>query len=361
MRRVPPEADLDHFARVSDRLSHVGSSSTRLAVAAFLAIIDYCNTDRDDNSLWRMEGQARSMPLVTRPQAPLDVPSGIWGFERLCLVLVESWRDWSSASSHVCVSFPRTEEWPIFPLPYEPTLNWILYGLFALEFALLVGGLLFGKLNEDQTCRLPRPLRLLLKGVILLAAFVGWQGGSRGTPVEWYASLMFLGMAADFVGDLIMARYVAVPNRLIFGMMAFGLGHVFYIAAFIHLIRTAPSIGLWTSAVALLASVSFSLWAWYTQVRNPHESRAINVGSLLYGLLFGVTSALAITLALYDAQYIGLAIGALLFMISDLILGNWVIRGHTWKSVNDVIWVTYASGQLLIAYSMAAALNVSGG
>jgi hypothetical protein len=249
----------------------------------------------------------------------------------------------------------------MFPLPYEPPLNWILYGLFALESALLVAGLLFGKLNEDQTCRLPRSLRLLLKGVIMLAAFVGWQGGSRGTLVEWYASLIFLGMAADFAGDLVMARYVPVPNRLIFGMMAFGLGHVFYIAAFIHLVRTSPSIGLWTPAVALLASLGFSVWAWYTQVRNPHESRAINVGSLLYGLLFGVTSALAITLALDNAHYIGLALGVLLFMASDLILGNWVIRGHAWKSVNDVIWVTYVSGQLLIAYSVAAALNVSGG
>lgn len=249
----------------------------------------------------------------------------------------------------------------MFPLPYSPPLDWILYALFVLEWVLLAGGLLFGKLNQDQTCRLPRPLRLLLSGVIVLAAFVGWQGGSRGTRVEWYASLIFLGTAAGFVGDLIMARYLPVPNRLISGMMAFALGHVFYIAAFIHLIRTSPSTGLWTPAVALLASLGFSVWAWYTQVRNPRESQAINVGSLLYAMLFGVTSALAITLALYDAHYLGLALGALLFMASDLILGNWVIRGHTWKSVNDVIWVTYASGQLLIAYSIAAALNVWSG
>jgi hypothetical protein len=67
MRRVLLEADLDHFASVSDRLSQVGSSCTRSAVVAVFANVDYFNTDWDANSPWRMEGQARLMPPITRP------------------------------------------------------------------------------------------------------------------------------------------------------------------------------------------------------------------------------------------------------------------------------------------------------
>jgi hypothetical protein len=252
----------------------------------------------------------------------------------------------------------REEPQVMFPLPYKPPLNWILYALFGLEIALLTGGLIFGELNEEQTGRLPRPLRMLLSALLVVAAFLGWQAGAKETAVQTFAALIFLGTAAGFVGDLIMARLVPVPNRLILGMVAFGIGHLFYVAAFLHLARKSAFTGIRMPIVVLAAVLGFCCWAWYAWVRKPGGSKAINVGSLLYGLLFGVMAAVAIALAIHDAHYISLAAGALLFMASDLILGNWVIRGHFWKSVNDVIWVTYVSGQLLIVYSVAAALNV---
>jgi hypothetical protein len=246
----------------------------------------------------------------------------------------------------------------VFPLPYKPPYDWILYALFALEIALLAGGLAFGKLNEEQTGRLPRPLRMLLSAMLVLAAFLGWQAGARGTAVQTFAVLIFLGMAAGFVGDLIMARLIPVPNRLIFGMVVFGIAHLLYIAALLELMRQSTFTAVWIPVLALLALLGFCSWAWYAFVRDPGGSQAINVGSLVYGLLVGVMAALAVSLAVHDARYATLAAGALLFLVSDFVLGNWVIRGHVWKSVNDVIWLTYVSGQLLIVYSVAAALNV---
>ena len=248
----------------------------------------------------------------------------------------------------------------MFPLPYRPPLNWILYAVLGLELALLAGGLIFGKLNEEQTGRLPRPLRILLSALLVLAALLGWRAGAQGTPLEWFAALVFLGMAAGFVGDLIMAELIPVPSRLIFGMIAFGIGHLFYVGAILDLMRKSPFTDTRIPVVMLIAVLGFCLWAWCTQVRNPGASKAINIGSLLYGLLFGVMAALAIALAMHDAHYTTLAAGALLFMASDLVLGNWVIRGHVWKSVNDLIWLTYATGQMLIVYSVAAALNAWG-
>ena len=247
----------------------------------------------------------------------------------------------------------------MFPLPYSPPLGWILYVLFGLEIALLAGGLILGKPNEEQTGRLPRSLRMLLSAILTVAALLGWQGGATGTPVQWYATSIFLGMAAGSVGDWIMAGLIPVPQRLIGGMAAFGLGHLFYIAALLNLTIRSEHGSTWASILAVAVMLGLSAWAWNAYVRNPDRSKLINVGSLVYGLLIGVMCALAIAAAVCDTHYVALAAGSLLFLTSDLILGNWVIRGHVWKCVNDAIWATYVCGRLLIVYSVAAALNTT--
>jgi len=56
----------------------------------------------------------------------------------------------------------------VFPLPYKQPFNWILYVLFVLEIALLAGGLFIGRLNEERTCRLPRPLRMLFSAMLVV-------------------------------------------------------------------------------------------------------------------------------------------------------------------------------------------------
>jgi uncharacterized membrane protein YhhN len=246
----------------------------------------------------------------------------------------------------------------MFPLPYQAPLDHLLYALFALEWLLLGGGLFLGRLNAEQTGRLPRPLRVLLSALLVVVAFLQWQYGTAGSAVQVYSLLIFLGMVASFVGDLIMARLIPVPRRLIFGMMAFAVGHACYVSAFTHLLRKSPLVGLGVAAIVCAGLLVFCVWAWYNLVCNPDRGKAINIGSLFYGLLFGLAASLAILLAIGEPRYVSLAAGSLLFMLSDVILGNWVIRGHVWTSVNDVIWLTYVSGQLLIVYSVAAALNV---
>jgi hypothetical protein len=248
----------------------------------------------------------------------------------------------------------------MFPLPYTPPVSAILYVLFFLDLALLGGGLAFGKLNTERTCRLPRPLRMSLSAILVLAAFLGWQSGARGTPAQLYAVLILMGMAAGFVGDLVLAQLIPVPNRLIFGMIAFGIGHLFYIAAFFCLRLQFGLANTWSQLVVLAAMLAFCFWAWRTYVRKPGGSKTINIGSLVYGLLIGIMTALAIDLAVQQTRLISLAVGALLFLASDFILGNWQVRGHVWEPCNDAIWTAYASGQLLIVYSVAAVLNLLG-
>jgi uncharacterized membrane protein YhhN len=157
-----------------------------------------------------------------------------------------------------------------------------------------------------------------------------------------------------------MAQLIPVPNRLIFGMLAFGVGHLFYIAAFLSLRLQSGFAGIWSQFGILAVMLAFCLWAGRTYVRKPGGSKVINIGSLVYGLLIGIMTALALGLAVQQTRLISLAAGAALFLTSDFILGNWQVRGHVWKPVNDAIWVAYATGQLLIVYSVAAVLNCLG-
>jgi uncharacterized membrane protein YhhN len=191
---------------------------------------------------------------------------------------------------------------------------------------------------------------------LLVSALIHLVWGAWDTQARWYASFIFLGMLFGFVGDVIMARLVRVPNRLVFGMAAFGVGHLLYSAAFWSVcersIRGRPGSFLTLLSLAVLLVAC----AWWRYIRKDGGSRAINLGSLSYAVLIALMVVLALTLATQVTCLAGLAAGALLFLISDLILGNWQVRGHEWTSVNDLIWTTYVLGQLLIVSSVAGAV-----
>lgn len=242
----------------------------------------------------------------------------------------------------------------MFPLLYPVPYNVLLYALFGLDIALLGGGLLMGPLNAARAGRLPRPLCMALSAILVLAALLQWRLNGEA-PGAGYALWVLVGMALGFVGDLVMAGLIPVPDRLICGMLAFGLGHLAYIVALAGL---TVALGLWSVpfnlavwAIAALATAGL----WQVAVQKPGGPRALNLAALGYSLLMATMNALAIALALRRARFVPLALGALLFLTSDLLLGNWNIRGHARRRINDVVWVTYNLGQLLIVFSVAVA------
>jgi hypothetical protein len=83
----------------------------------------------------------------------------------------------------------------------------------------------------------------------------------------------------------------------------------------------------------------------------------MNAGTLGYSLLLTAMGATAMALALQDAAFAWLAAGGLLFIASDLLLGSEIMRGTHFRSIGDVIWVTYTVAQMLIVYSASVALR----
>ena len=82
----------------------------------------------------------------------------------------------------------------------------------------------------------------------------------------------------------------------------------------------------------------------------------LNYGTLGYSLLLAAMAGSAAALAVQNLAFALLAVGGLLFMVSDLILGSELMRRTHFPFMGDVIWTTYTVAQMLIVYSSAAAL-----
>ncbi|MGQ9683523.1 MAG: lysoplasmalogenase family protein [Anaerolineae bacterium] len=242
----------------------------------------------------------------------------------------------------------------MLPLPYAEPFATILYVLLGLDLALLLGGLLFGRPDALGYGRLPLPLRMGLS-VTLVAAALIQAGLAKDYPWSESARLVAGGMVLGLLGDLIMAGLIRVPDRLVFGMAAFGLGHLAYMAALLVLLLGRSWWDGVTGLGLLLLVAALAVVLWAALVRKPRGDRFLNGAALGYSLLLAGVNALALNLALHSAAFIPLAVGAALFLASDLVLGRWAIRGLPFRGVNDVVWVTYNLGQLLIVFSIAAA------
>ncbi|MEZ4768225.1 MAG: lysoplasmalogenase [Caldilineales bacterium] len=201
--------------------------------------------------------------------------------------------------------------------------------------------------------------RMATSGVLMAAALVWWLGATRATVLAGYGLLIFTGMTLGFAGDLVMAKVIRTPNRVIFGMLAFGAGHLCYIAAFLGLGRVLGSQSDVPLAAIWLGYAFLSAILWYTLIRQPARGRALNVGTLVYALLIAAMAGSAMWLATARLDLLPLALGGLLFIVSDMFVGSELMRGTSFRSIGDVIWITYTVAQMLIVYSTALVLQVA--
>ena len=220
----------------------------------------------------------------------------------------------------------------------------IAIGLAAIPLLLGIG-FAFGQYNAERTRRTLRPLRLSTSFILVVCAALLW---ASNTALSGAARSIFFGMAFGFCGDLILADVIRLRNHMIPGIIAFGIGHIFYITAFIQVSQTLglsnPLSGsmLWVVYVMVIGVL------WVAMINNPHKPRTLNLGSLIYAWLIALMAGTAGGLAIQDGRFGLTALGGLLFLISDMILGNRELRDNAWFLVHDVVWVIYIAGQALL-------------
>ena len=226
------------------------------------------------------------------------------------------------------------------------TSAWLLALLVAWA-ALLLGSVAASFLSRQ---RMATWLRLTSSAILVLAAW-SWYLVAHDTPsVATFALLVALGMTPGFVGDLLLADAIPVTQGFLAGMAAFALGHLAYIAAIVSLTARVQ----WAIVgIALLVGLA----GWYAVVfRGGKEAMVLRWAALPYALLLATTAGVATGLAIQSPMFVPLAIGAALFLASDLLVAGEQFGGMRFTHSGDAVWLTYGPAQMLIVYAVNSAL-----
>ncbi len=225
-------------------------------------------------------------------------------------------------------------------------MNILMILLLILWAILLFGGWIFGAYNTAQTHKIPTPNRMLSSAMLVSAGWI-WSLSHGGNLALFTA----LGMTFGFLGDLFMAGLLIKGDKSVLGgMSAFGLGHIFYIIGILGMNQT--------NLIAWILMLIVAVALWYAVVyRTAKEVSVLHYAALPYALLLASTAGFAGGVALADSAFILMAIGAVLFLISDLILAAQLFNGVHFKGIGDVVWLTYGPAQMLIVYAIPLALG----
>ncbi len=221
--------------------------------------------------------------------------------------------------------------------------------LLAVWAGLLFGGFFFGKLNAEGEHRIPRPMRMGASLALVVAGWSWWLA-AIDTPAESLALAVAVGMTFGLVGDLALARLLPLGEwRILAGIGFFGVGHVAYIVGLLRYgDETAEGWG------SLLVAWVVAAVLWFLVVYRD-EASVVHFVALPYALLLASTAGVGFGLALQAAGFVWLALGAVLFLISDLVLATELFNGHFFRGIGDVVWLTYSPGQMLIVYAVPLA------
>ncbi len=231
--------------------------------------------------------------------------------------------------------------------------------LLLIWAALLFGGFSFGKLSPDGSHRIPRWARMASSFTLVIAGWslylwfnhlaVSSDGSTTGDPVVRLHLLLAVGMTFGFIGDLFMARLIIRnDNHVLGGIGSFGLGHIAYIAGMVQYIQTTA---VDTRLLPLMLWLLVGVIGWTGVVFYRQARTVMHYAALPYTLLLATTAGVAAMLAFALPQFVGIAIGAALFLLSDLVLAAELFRKLHFRSIGDVVWLTYGPGQMLIVYS----------
>lgn len=177
---------------------------------------------------------------------------------------------------------------------------------------------------------------------VSLAALAGYAWKCAGIVLlglfalarrSWLAGLGLLFCAA---GD------VLLEIVFVYGMAAFAIGHLFYIAAFLEWGRVLGFNRRDFPVAVLVTLVSAGLLVWFLPGMGD-----LTIPAIAYQVIITVMVASAF---LVKAPMLA-RLGAVMFMLSDSLIA--LDRFTTIAAPPGSVWITYAAAQILIAWGMS--------
>lgn len=179
-----------------------------------------------------------------------------------------------------------------------------------------------------------------------------------------YASLMVIGLVFGWLGDYFLHSLKDRMVEFIIGVVAFLIGHIFYIAAFYHALKTLdPTAKLlnWYDFVAV--GIVLALVVLYVILMKIYQKKGpMVIGLILYGI-FLTTMVVKAALYMYAEWDYGISdnmvpalltvgIGSVFFFLSDLSLFFILTGDEVKRSMRNFNIVTYFIAQILLASSI---------
>lgn len=190
----------------------------------------------------------------------------------------------------------------------------------------------------------------ILKGLAsLMFVIIGIIGYLRLQPDPWACKIL-VGLIFGMIGDIVMnLRFVlkedAEQKAFLGGILAFLIGHVMYLLALIPI-----SVHMWASIIigAVLAA-GLLIYIFKTM----EVKTAFKIFGVFYLGAIMIMTVMAVDIAIVTIYqpYIMYAVGAVLFMASDIVLIFNTFSGKTVFSKRVLNLSLYYIGQLLIAGS----------
>jgi uncharacterized membrane protein YhhN len=211
--------------------------------------------------------------------------------------------------------------------------------------------------NSAERLVLSRGAYLGLSAQLLVYALIAFAGGYRPAAI-----LGSLGMLASFVGDVLNLQFPWTKSRvgepLAWGIVAFIIAQICYIAAFLSLVPLVELVSRGAFIPVLAVAVVLPALAFRLRVYTPDRPRKLMILAFLYGFPLGAMAAVALSAAIaLGGAWVSVAAGAVLFLVSDAAMGEATIAGRHPIWEYQIPWMTYlcAQGLILFGASIAAA------
>ncbi|MCA9213461.1 MAG: lysoplasmalogenase [Planctomycetales bacterium] len=233
----------------------------------------------------------------------------------------------------------------------QPRFHTIALGLCIIWAVLLTGGLAARVVDTSWLSAIETELKA---GSSLVLVALSWAAATFAIR-DWRpaATLIAAGMTLGCLGDAspLLGSLWPDPQRTLGNMVLFGLGHVAYIRAFCLIDRAQanqekrPAIKIWYVSLVLWLVIGTVVW-YFAAYLGPHHA-VMRIPALAYTLLLSSTAGVAFGYALSNRLFALVAIGAILFLASDVLLAVWIFHDAVYRPF-DLVWLTYGVGQMLI-------------
>ncbi|MFA5686688.1 MAG: lysoplasmalogenase [Bacilli bacterium] len=221
-----------------------------------------------------------------------------------------------------------------------PVVSYVFFGLFG---GVSLVEIVLAFFEKEKARKIVKPF-CLLSLTLAIAFFVP------------HHPLLYIGAIFGMIGDAFLVS--TKPKFFIPGMIAFFIGHLFYISEILFILKLAQYLPWWFYVACVLFLLSISL-AFYKLSLGIAKNKTIAIlGNLYLGLLVIVTLIFILASVKQPGSYFYLGIiGGVSFLVSDLILTQATFV-KDFKRRDFYIMTFYLIGQLLItlgiAFSIAA-------